>query len=91
MLRRENRGSVNRLGEFTSSTKRKIEHVHAIVSQQRQKIYVKKCAAVFLPFSLPSPSSLLKAPNTELHEKKVTHSRLDCGEILCLKIGRGIE
>ena len=46
-LRRENRGSVNRLGEFMSSTKRKIEHFHAIVAQQRQKIYVKKCAAVF--------------------------------------------
>ena len=30
-----------------SSSKRKIEHFHAIVAQQRQKIYVKKCAAVF--------------------------------------------
>ena len=30
-----------------SSTKRKIEHFHAIVAQQRQKIYVKKCAAVY--------------------------------------------
>ena len=62
-LRRENRGSVNWLGEFTSSTKPKIEHFHAIVAQQRQKIYVKKCAAVFLSFSLPSPSSSLKPPD----------------------------
>ena len=38
---------MNRLGEFMSSTKRKIEHFHAIVAQQRQKIYVKKCAAVY--------------------------------------------
>ena len=27
----------------------------------------------------------------QLHDKKVTHSRLDCGEILCFKIGRSIE
>ena len=46
-LRRENRGSVNWLGEFRSSTKRKVEHFHTIVAQQRQKTYVKKCAAVF--------------------------------------------
>ena len=46
-LRRENRGTLNWLGEFRSSTKRKIEHFHAIVAQQRQKMDVKKCAAVF--------------------------------------------
>ena len=60
---------------FTSSTKREIRHFHVAVVQQRQRnvqnsvIHVQTCFAnqskpfASLPFSLPSPSSLLKLPN----------------------------
>ena len=64
---------------FTSSTKREIRHLHAVVVQRRQRNLQKRVMQVhkqsccfanlklllFLPFSLPSPSSLLKFPNDE--------------------------
>ena len=60
---------------FTSSTKREIRHFHVVVVQQRQRNVQKSMIHVqsgfanqskpiaSLPFSLPSPSSLLKLPN----------------------------
>ena len=62
---------------FTSSTKREIRHLYVVVVQRRQRNLQKRvmhvhkqscCFAnlkllLFLPFSLPSPSSLLKLPN----------------------------
>ena len=55
---------------FTSSTKRQIRHFHVVVVQRRQRSVLKSvmhlfCQSkpiAFLPFSLPSPSSLLKLP-----------------------------
>ena len=61
---------------FTSSTKRKIRQFHVAVVLRRQRnvqknvMHVQSCCfaslnllSTFLPFSLPSPSSLLKLPN----------------------------
>ena len=57
---------------FPSSTKREIRHFHVVVVQRRQRNVQKKVMHVqsllfcqskpiaFLPFSLPSPSSLLE-------------------------------
>ena len=61
---------------FSSSTKRKFRNFHVVVVQQRQKNVPKKRDAraklfcyskpiAFLPFSVPSPSSLLKLPNMD--------------------------
>ena len=59
---------------FPSSTKREFRHFHVVVGQRRQRNVQKKRDArakllfcqskpiAFLPFSLPSPSSLLKLP-----------------------------
>ena len=57
---------------FPSSTKREIWHFHVVVVQRRQEVYKKSMMhkvlfdqskpIAFLPFSLPSPSSLLKLP-----------------------------
>ena len=61
---------------FPSSTKRQIRHYHVVVVQRRLKnvqksvMHVQSCCftnlnlVLFFPFSLPSPSSLLKHPNT---------------------------
>jgi len=62
---------------FTSAIKREIRTFHVVVVQRRKRNVLKKCAAArakllfcqiytFLPFLLPSPSSLLKLPNTKL-------------------------
>ena len=49
---------------FTSSTKHEIRHFHVVVSVQctkkRAKLFLRQPIS-FLPFSLPSPSSLLRA------------------------------
>ena len=55
---------------FTSSTKRQIRYFHVVVVQRRQRsvlksvmhLFCKSKPITFLPFSLPSPSSLLKLP-----------------------------
>ena len=57
---------------FPSSTKREIWHFHVVVVQRRQEMYKKSMMhkvlfdqskpIAFLPFSLPSPSSLRKLP-----------------------------
>ena len=53
---------------FPSSTKREIRQFHVVVVQRRQRnVHVRSCCFAnlnlfFLPFSLPSPSSLLKLP-----------------------------
>ena len=57
---------------FPSSTKREIWHFHVVVVQRRQEVYKKSMMhkvlfdqskpLAFLPFSLPSPSSLRKLP-----------------------------
>ena len=59
---------------FTSSTKREIRHFHVVVVQGRQRnaqksvMHVQSCCfanlnlLLFWPFSLTSPSSLLKLP-----------------------------
>ena len=61
---------------FPSSTKHEIRHFHVVVVQRRLRnvqksvMHVQICCFVnlnllaFLPFSLPSPSSLLKLPNS---------------------------
>ena len=64
---------MNWLGEFTSSTKRKIEHFHAIVAQQRQKIYITKCAAVFCRSRCRRRRRYLN-PLTTTREEGNTHS-----------------
>ena len=59
---------------FPSSTKREFRHFHVVVVQRRQRnvqksvMHVQSCCFAnqtycFLPFSLPSASSLLKLPN----------------------------
>ena len=55
---------------FPSSTKREFRrHFHVVVVQRRLRnvqksvMHVQSCCFAFLPFSLPSPSSLLKLPN----------------------------
>ena len=57
------------MSSFTSSTKREIRHFHVVVLQRQQRnakkrvMHVQSCYFVaFLPFSLPSPSSLVKPP-----------------------------
>ena len=58
------------------NTKREIRHLHVVVVQRRQRnvqksvMHVQSCSCfaslnllLFLPFSLPSPSSFLKLPN----------------------------
>ena len=57
---------------FPSSTKREIRHVHVVAVQRRLRnvqksvMHVQSCCSanllLFLPLSLPSPSSLLKLP-----------------------------
>ena len=49
---------------FTSSTKREIRPFHVVVVQRRKRNTKAWCTprVVFLPFSLTSPSSLLKLP-----------------------------
>ena len=53
---------------FPSSTKREFRHFHVVVGQRRQRnvqksvMHVQSCCFAFLPFSLPSPSSLHKLP-----------------------------
>ena len=61
---------------FPSSTKREIRHYHVVVVQRRLKnvqkivMHVQSCCfanlnlMLFFSFSMPSPSSLLKHPNT---------------------------
>ena len=61
---------------FVSSTKREIRHYHVVVVQRRLKneqkrvMHVQSCCfanlnlLLFFPFSLPSPSPLLKHPGT---------------------------
>ena len=61
---------------FPSSTEREIRHFHVVVEATTAKKCTKKRDArakllfcqskpiAFLPFSLPSPSSLLKLPNS---------------------------
>ena len=56
---------------FPSSTKREIRHFHVVVVQRRQRnvqksvLHVQSFCFAFLPFSLPSPSSLRKLPNND--------------------------
>ena len=63
---------------YTSSTKRSIRHFHVVVVQWRQRnvqksvMHVQSCCLAnrnlllsFMPFSLTSPSSLLKRPNRD--------------------------
>ena len=63
----------------TFSTKREIRHFHVVVVQRRQRNVQKSVMHVqsycfanrskpiaFFPFSLPSPSSLLKLPNESM-------------------------
>ena len=69
---------------FTSAIKREIRKVHVVIVQWRQSnvqksvIHLQSCSFVnlilllFLPFSLPSPSSLLKLPVHE-QNKGVTY------------------
>ena len=68
---------------FTSAVKREIRKVHVVIVQWRQSdvqksvMHLQSCSFVslilllFLPFSLPSPSSLLKPPVHE-QNKRVT-------------------
>ena len=64
-----------------SSTKREIRNFHVVVVQrwlgnvQKSVMHVETCCLLnltiaFLPFSLPSPSSLLKPPISHLWECK---------------------
>ena len=59
---------------FPSSTKCEIRHFHVVVVKRRQRnvqksvMHVQSCLSkpvAFLPFSLPSPSSLRKLPNND--------------------------
>ena len=59
---------------FTFITKREIRHIHDVVVQRRQRNIQKNVMHVrsycfanlnLLPFSLPSPSSLLKLPTNQ--------------------------
>ena len=77
---------------LTSSIKREIRTFHVVVVRQRKRNVLNKCAALakllfcqiytFLSFSLPSPSSLFKLPNTKLQtDRRLLRPRL-YGEIL---------
>ena len=77
---------------LTSYIKREIRTFHVVVVRRRKRNVQKKCAArakllfcqmyIFLPFSLPSPSSLFKLPNTKLQtDRRLLRPRL-YGEIL---------
>ena len=76
---RQKKKKVARCLVSTSSTKREIRHFHVVVEQRRQRnvqksvMYVQSCCQFayltycffFLPFWLPSPSSLLELKNNE--------------------------
>ena len=64
------KGKETRCLVFTPSTKRETRHFHVVVGQRRQRnvqisvMHVQRSKPIaFLPFSLTSPSSLLKLPN----------------------------
>ena len=73
---------------FTSSTNRKIKHFHVVVVQRRQRNVQKKRDArvkllfcqskpiAFLPFSLQSPSSLLKLPIVAVQRNVTNRGRI---------------
>ena len=72
---------------FLSSTKREIRHFHVVVVQEMAKKCTKEhdarakllfCQSKpigFLAFLLPSPSSLLKLPNTGFNENVLVTER----------------
>ena len=78
---------------FPFSTKREISHFHVVVSSTTAKKCTKKRAARakllfcqskpigFIPFSLPSPSSLLKLPNVY---PPATLKLKPCSVVFCL-------
>ena len=81
---------MNWLGEFTFSTKRKVEHFRAHSCATATKKYILKNVLQFFAVLVAVAVVVAQTP-LQLHEKKVTHSRLDYDEILCLKIRRRIE
>ena len=77
-LHRSSEKEESRCLVYTSSTKRSIRHFHVVVVQWRQRnvqksvMHVQSCCFAnrnlllsFMPFSLTSPSSLLKRPHRD--------------------------